>query len=190
MFEAQTEINLANLQKVHQVVGDHAAALYMTGTDFGAQNGPFISPRIYRDLFLPFHKILNDWVHQHTFWKTFIHSCGSVRALVEDFIAAGFDILNPVQCSAANMDPTELKTKFGDRITFWGGGVDTQRTLPFGTREDVRNEVRERLRAFGPGGGFVFNGVHNIQSLVPVENVIEMYKTAREDGGYPLSIGA
>ncbi len=186
IFEAQTEINLANLKKVHSVVGDRATAVFMTGTDFGAQNGPFISPRIYRDLFLPFHKILNDWVHQHTSWKTFMHSCGSVRALLGDFIAAGFDILNPVQCSAANMNPVELKEEFGDRITFWGGGVDTQRTLPFGSREDVRNEVRERIRAFGPGGGFVFNAVHNIQPLVPVENVIEMYKVARESSCYPL----
>ena len=187
VFEAQTEINLANLEKIYQTVGDQASAIYMTGTDFGAQRGPFFSPKIYRDLFLPFHKILNDWVHKHTSWKTFMHSCGSVRALLEDFIAAGFDILNPVQCSAANMDPIELKRKFGDQITFWGGGVDTQRTLPFGSREDVQKEVRERIRIFGPGGGFIFNAVHNIQSLVPVENVIEMYKTAREYGGYPLS---
>jgi len=86
------------------------------------------------------------------------------------------------------MDPAELKATFGDRVTFWGGGVDTQRTLPFGSREEVRREVRERMRVFGPGGGFVFNAVHNIQSLVPPENVIEMHKTARENGCYPLSI--
>lgn len=186
VFERQTEINLANLQKIRQAVGERPTAAYLSGTDFGAQNGPFISPRIYRDLFLPFHKQVNDWVHEHTSWKTFIHSCGSVWALVEDFIAAGFDVLNPVQTSAADMDPCELKKKFGDRITFWGGGVDTQRTLPFGTAEDVRREVRERLRAFGPGGGFVFNAVHNIQALVPVENVLAMYETAREYGRYPL----
>ena len=186
IFERQTEINLANLQKIHQVVGERATAAYLSGADFGAQNGPFISPSSYRDLFLPFHKLVNDWVHQHTSWKTFIHSCGSVWALIEDFIAAGFDILNPVQTSASNMDPCELKKKFGERITFWGGGVDTQRTLPFGTAEDVRREVRERLRAFGPGGGFIFNAVHNIQALVPVQNVLAMYETAREYGRYPL----
>ena len=186
IFERQTEINLANLQKIHQVVGERPIVAYLTGTDFGAQNSPVISPRIYRDLFLPFHKLVNAWVHQHTSWKTFIHSCGSVRALIEDFIAAGFDILNPVQTSAADMDPSELKKKFGDRITFWGGGVDTQRTLPFGTAEDVRREVRERIQTFGGGGGFVFNAVHNIQALVPVENVLAMYETAREHGRYPL----
>jgi uroporphyrinogen-III decarboxylase len=180
IFERQTAMNLKSLEKVHRAAGDGVTAIFMTGTDFGAQNGPFISPKTYRELFLPFHKILNDWVHQHTAWKTFIHSCGSVWALVEDFIAAGFDILNPVQCSAADMDPEALKRTFGDRITFWGGGVDTQKTLPFGTPDEVRREVRERLRIFGPGGGFVFATVHNIQALVPVENIQAMFEAVRE----------
>jgi Uroporphyrinogen decarboxylase (URO-D) len=190
IFERQTEINLANLEKIYAAVGNRVTAAYLTGTDFGAQHGPFISPKTYRQLFQPFHKQVNDWVHRSTEWKTFIHSCGSVWALLEDFIAAGFDILNPVQCSAANMDPFELKKTFGDRITFWGGGVDTQYTLPFGSREDVRKEVREHIRAFGPGGGFVFNAVHNIQALVPVENVLALYQAAREYGTYPLRLGA
>jgi hypothetical protein len=188
IFERQTEINLANLQKVYDVVGNRPTVAFMSGTDFGSQIGAFISPRTYRQLFLPFQKELNDWIHRHTAWKTFIHSCGSVWDLLEDFIAAGYDILNPVQCSAANMNPMELKKKFGDRITFWGGGVDTQRTLPFGSPEEVRREVRERIRAFGPGGGFVFNAVHNIQALVPVENVLTMYDAAREYGRYPLRL--
>ena len=186
IFERQTEISLANIQKIFEVVGNRVAAAYLTGTDFGAQNGPFVSPRTYRRLFLPFHKEVNDWIHAHTAWKTFIHSCGSVWALLEDFVAAGFDILNPVQCSAANMDPVELKKKFGDKVTFWGGGVDTQRTLPFGTPDEVRKQVCERVRTFGPGGGFVFNAVHNVQALVPIENVLAMYGAAREYGVYPL----
>ncbi len=190
IFERQTEINLLNLQRINEVVGNRVTAAYLTGTDFGAQNGPFVSPRTYRDLFLPFHKQINDWVHRHATWKTFIHSCGSVRALIEDFIVAGFDILNPVQCSAAGMDPFELKREFGDRITFWGGGVDTQRTLPFGSPQEVRQEVRERIKAFAPGGGFVFNAVHNIQALVPVENVLVLYRAAREYGSYPLRLDA
>jgi hypothetical protein len=188
IFERQTEISLLNLQRINEVVGNRVTAAYLTGTDFGAQNGPFVSPRTYRDLFLPFHKQINDWVHRHTTWKTFLHSCGSVRALVEDFIVAGFDILNPVQCSAAGMDPFELKREFGDRITFWGGGVDTQRTLPFGSPQEVRQEVRERVRAFAPGGGFVFNAVHNVQALVPVENVLVLYQAARQYGNYPLRL--
>ena len=186
VFEAQTAIGFENLKKIHQVVGDRATAAYLTGTDFGAQNGPFIAPKIYRELFFPFHKMVNDWVHQHTTWKTFIHSCGSVYDLMEDFIAAGFDIVNPVQTSAANMEPAKLKKAFGDRVTFWGGGVDTQRTLPFGSPDDVRNEVLERLKVFGPGGGFVFNAVHNIQALVPVANIQAMYNTALNCGRYPL----
>ena len=186
IFERQTEINLANLVRIHQAVGNRPAVAYLTGTDFGTQNGPLLAPKVYRELFLPFHKQTNDWVHKHTTWRTFLHSCGSVFDLIEDFIAAGFDILNPVQTSAAHMDPGELKRRFGERITFWGGGVDTQRTLPFGSAEDVRREVRERLEVFGPGGGFVFNGVHNIQAQVPVANVLAMYDTALNRGRHPL----
>jgi hypothetical protein len=190
IFKRQFEINMATLEKIRSALGNRVTVAYLTGTDFGAQNGPFVSPQTYRNLFLPFHKQMNEWVHHNTTWKTFIHTCGSVWALLEDFIAAGFDILNPVQTSAANMDPFELKRKFGDRITFWGGGVDTQRTLPFGTPQEVRTEVRERIRAFGPGGGFVFNPVHNVQALVPVENVLAMYQAVREYGSYPLHLGA
>jgi uroporphyrinogen-III decarboxylase len=123
---------------------------------------------------------MNDWIHANTGWKTFIHSCGSVAKLIPDFIEAGFDILNPVQCSAARMDPAMLKEAFGDQIAFWGGGVDTQRTLPFGTPDEVRAEVRERLRIFSPGGGFVFNTIHNVQPLSPVENVLAIYETIRD----------
>ncbi|MDW8070854.1 MAG: uroporphyrinogen decarboxylase family protein, partial [Anaerolineae bacterium] len=157
---------------------------FVTGTDFGAQNGPFISPQVYRELYAPFHRQVNDWVHRHTAWKTFIHSCGAVEPLIEDFIAVGFDILNPVQTSAAGMDPPLLKQRYGDRIVFWGGGVDTQRTLPFGSPDEVRKQVRERIRIFGKGGGFVFNTVHNVQGNVPVENLLAMYEAVREYGVY------
>jgi uroporphyrinogen-III decarboxylase len=109
-----------------------------------------------------------------------------VRALLNDFIEAGFDILNPVQCSAAGMDPWELKRDFGDRIVFWGGGADTQRTLPFGTPEEVRREVRERIKAFAPKGGYVFNPIHNVQAGTPVENLLAMYETLQKEGRYPL----
>jgi hypothetical protein len=184
IFERQCEIGIKNLEKIHGVVGERVSAVMLSGTDFGQQNGPFISPKAYRDLFQPFNKAVNDWVHKNTTWKTFIHSCGSVRALLPDFIAAGFDILNPVQCSAACMAPEELKQEFGDRVTFWGGGVDTQQTLPFGTVEDVRKEVSARLKIFGKGGGYVFNSIHNVQARVPVENVMAMYETVRECGRY------
>lgn len=186
VFERQCEIALANLEKIYQVVGDRVTALFVSGTDFGTQIGPFISPETYRQLYQPFHKQINDWVHRHTSWKTFIHSCGSVAALIPDFIEAGFDILNPVQTSAVGMDPRWLKERFGDRIVFWGGGVDTQRTLPFGTPEQVRAEVRERIRIFGRGGGFVFNTIHNVQARVPVQNLLALYEVVREYGQYPL----
>jgi len=186
IFERQTQINLANLERIHQAVGDRPSVAYVTGTDFGTQNGPLLAPKAYRQLFLPFHKQTNDWIHTHTAWKIFLHSCGSVFDLIEDFIDAGFDILNPVQTSADRMDPGELKRKFGGRVTFWGGGADTQHTLPFGSAEDVRKEVCARLKLFGPGGGFVFNVIHNIQAQVPVANVLAMYDTARQCGRYPL----
>jgi hypothetical protein len=184
VFEHQGEIALKNLEKILSTVGNMVTAVFVTGTDFGAQHGPFISPRAYRDLYSPFHKQVNDWIHRNTPWKSFIHSCGSVRALIPDFIAAGFDILNPVQCSATGMAPSELKKEFGDLVTFWGGGVDTQRTLPFGTPDEVRKEVRERLKIFGAGGGYVFNTTHNVQASVPIENVLAMYETVRECGRY------
>lgn len=186
VFERQCEIGLANLQRLYEVVGDKVSVLFVTGTDFGTQTGPFISPQTYRELYKPFHVRINEWVHANTRWKTFIHSCGSVRALIPEFIDAGFDILNPVQCSAADMDPDQLKREFGDAIVFWGGGVDTQKTLPFGRPEDVKSEVRQRLKVFGPGGGFVFNPVHNVQALTPVDNLLAMYEVVREEGKYPL----
>ncbi len=186
IFERQCEICLANLQKIADAVGNRVTAVITSYTDFGAQNGPFISPQTYRALYQPFNKAVNDWVHQHTTWKTFTHCCGSVRALLPDFVEAGFDILNPVQTSAAHMDPVELKKSFGDVFTFWGGGIDTQRTLPFGTPEQVREEVRQRIRVFGAGGGFVFSPVHNVQSRAPVENILAMYETVREFSHYPV----
>jgi len=187
VFDRQCEIGLANFEKIHRVVGDKVTVAFITGTDFGAQHGPFISPDAYRDLYKPFHVRVNDWVHTNTNWKTFIHTCGSVKIFMEDFIDAGFDILNPVQCSAADMEPAALKESYGDRITFWGGGVDTQRTLPFGTADEVRAEVRERIRVFGKGGGFVFNTTHNVQARVPAENLTALYETVKRYRDYPIS---
>ena len=179
VFRRQCKIALANLAKIYDAVGDRVAVVFITGTDFGTQNGPFISPKAYRKLYQPFHLQVNDWVHQHTPWKTFIHSCGSVIALLPDIAEAGFDVLNPVQCSAAGMDPQTLKDRFGQQFTFWGGGVDTQKTLPFGTPDQVREEVRQRIEIFGRGGGFVFNPVHNVQARTPTENLMALYEAVR-----------
>jgi len=180
VFSRQCDIGIANLEKIHAVVGDLVCAIFATGTDFGTQHGLFISPEAYRDLYMPFHKRVNDWLHANTSWKSFIHSCGSVRLLLDDFIEAGFDILNPVQCSACNMDAKQLKDQYGDRLVFWGGGVDTQHTLPFGAPEEVSAQVRERMNIFRRGGGFVFNTIHNVQARVPRENLFALYNTFRE----------
>jgi len=180
VFEKQCEIGLANLARLSEAVGDKVAVVFVSGTDFGTQTGPFISRKTYRTLYQPFHKQVNDWIHQNTGWKSFIHSCGSVAALIPDFIEAGFDVLNPVQISASGMDPSWLKREFGKDLVFWGGGVDTQHTLPFGTPDEVRAEVRRHLQIFGEGGGYVFNTVHNVQAGVPVENLLALYETVRE----------
>jgi len=189
VFERQCEIGLANLAKIHAVVGDALTAVFLAGTDFGSQKGPLISPKTYRGLFQPFHARVNDWVHTHTHWKAFIHSCGSVWRLLDDITDAGFDVLNPVQTSADGMDPQRLKDRYGDRLSFWGGGIDTQRVLPFGSPEEVRDMVRERMRIFGTGGGFVFNTVHNIQARVPVVNVVAMFEAVNECRSYPTVAG-
>jgi len=189
VFERQCEIALGNLARVHAAVGDAITVAYVTGADFGAQQAPLISPKTYRNLFKPFHVRINDWIHANTGWKTFIHSCGSIWRLLDDIVDAGFDALNPVQTSAADMDPARLKERYGDRVTFWGGGIDTQQVLPFGTPEEIREMVRERIRIFGAGGGFVFNTIHNVQAGVPVENVIALYRAVDEFRPYPPAPG-
>jgi hypothetical protein len=187
VFEGQCEIALQNLQSVHEAVGERITAVFMSGTDFGMQTGPLISPKAYRSLYKPFQKTLNDWVHQNTNWKVFIHCCGGILPLIPDMIDAGFDIFNPVQTSAGGMDPQILKDRFGSEITFWGGGVDTQRTLPFGTPEEIEQQVKERMQIFGKGGGFVFNTIHNVQAGVPVENLMALYRAVQEYRRYPLN---
>jgi uroporphyrinogen-III decarboxylase len=185
VFEKQCEIGLENLKRIHARVGEKISVLFVTGTDFGAQNGPFIAPKAYRDLYQPFHEVINTWIHENTTWQTFIHSCGSVVKLYPDFIAAGFDILNPVQTSATGMDPESLKAQFGDHVTFWGGGVDTQQTLPFGSPVEIEAQVRQRIEIFGCGGGFVFNPIHNVQAGVPVENLLALYQAVDAYRNYP-----
>lgn len=180
VFERQCEIGMGNLKRMYAAIGDVPSVVHISGTDFGAQQGPLFSPDDYRTLFKPFHVKINDWVHSHTPWKTFIHSCGSMWRFLDDVVDAGFDCLNPVQTSAADMAPEALKAKYGPRLTFWGGGMDTQRVLPFGTAEEVRAMVRERMAIFGVGGGFVFNTVHNVQPGIPTENLLAMFEAINE----------
>jgi hypothetical protein len=176
IFHLQLELQMKNLALYQQAAGDRIDVVVMSGTDFGSQNGPFISPNAYREMFKPLHAEMNGWVHEHTRWKTFYHTCGSIVAYLDDFAEAGVDILNPVQVSAAGMAPDFLKKKYGDRFVFWGGAVDAQHTLAFGTPEQVREEAARNTRIFGAGGGFVFNNVHNIQATVPTGNLLALFQ--------------
>ena len=181
VFAGQVEIAIKNFEMLYQAVGDKVHVVFVDGTDLAAQNTLFCSLDGYRDLYQPFSKKLNDWIHAHTKWKTMKHCCGGCEPLIEGFIEAGFDILNPIQTSAKGMDPERLVETYGGRIVFWGGGVDTQKTLPFGKPQDVRHEVAERLRIFGAKNGFVFNPVHNIQCNTPTENVLAMFEALGRD---------
>ena len=180
IFEKQCEVALQNLALVKETAGNVIDVVFICGTDFGTQTSQFCSTDAYEDLYAPYYKQVNAWIHENTNWKTFKHSCGAVHPFVDHFIESGFDILNPVQCSAAEMEPQRLKDEFGDRIVFWGGGVDTQKTLPFGTADEVYREVRERVDIFAPGGGFVFDAIHNVQANTPIDNVVAMFR-ALED---------
>jgi len=181
VFARQTEIALKNLRSIHQAVGDKVQVLHMDGTDLASQNSLFCSPDTYRELYLPCSRKLNDWIHAHTKWKTIKHCCGGCEPLIEGFIEAGFDILNPVQTSARGMDPKHLVEEFGGRIVFWGGGVDTQQTLPFGKPDEVAKQIKERVSIFRRTSGYVFNTIHNIQCNTPVENVLAMFRALGRD---------
>ena len=183
VFERQCEIAIGNLERIYAAVGDSVDAVFVCGTDFGTQTSSFCSVKTFRNLYFPYYKQVNDWIHVHTPWKTFKHSCGAVFKFLPSFIEAGFDILNPVQCSAAGMEPEQLKAEFGEQLVFWGGGVDTQKVLPFGTAAEVREQVLRRCEIFAPGGGFVFNGIHNVQAATPVENIVAMIDAVHEFNG-------
>jgi hypothetical protein len=183
IFSRQAEVAIANLEKIHAVVGNAVSVAFVCGTDFGTQTSSFCSTGTFDALYAPYYRMVNEWIHRHTSWKTFKHSCGAVEPFMSHFIESGFDIINPVQCSAAGMDPRTLKEKYGKDLVFWGGGVDTQRTLPFGTPEEVRTEVLQRCEIFSRGGGFVFNAVHNIQAKTPVENIVAMIDAVKDFNG-------
>lgn len=183
IFAYQCERALRAIDRLAAALGDGPQVTFVSGTDFGTQTGLFCSVATYRELYAPYHRAVNERIHKLTTWKTFIHSCGAVRPLLPEFIAAGFDVINPVQCSATGMDPRELKREFGRQLVFWGGGVDTQKTLPFGTPAEVYREVRERIDIFAPGGGYVFNAIHNVQSNVPLPNLQALFRALRDGRG-------
>ncbi|NPV08235.1 MAG: methyltransferase [Anaerolineae bacterium] len=182
MMARYVDAVISCLELYHQAVGDRALAWGIASDDAGTQRGELIAPELFAEMIVPHYARLCAWVHAHTPWKTFLHSCGSIYHYIPHWIEAGVDILNPVQISAANMEPERLKAEFGERIVFWGGGCDTQRVLPLGTPDEVREHVRHNIEVLGRGGGFVFTQVHNIQQNVPVENVEAMLDEARRLG--------
>jgi uroporphyrinogen decarboxylase len=177
LLEKLAEAAVADLRLYLQAVGPYLEAVGF-GDDFGFQGGLQISPAMFREHIKPHLARIYAAAHAGSRAKVFLHSCGSVVELIEDFIQIGVDILNPVQTSAAGMEPERLKAQFGERIAFWGGGAHVQHILPLGTPAEVRRDVRRRLEIFAPGGGFVFAPIHNLQADVPPENVVAMYEEA------------
>ena len=180
-LDALVEIHLKNLEKFLGAVGPYIDVINF-GDDLGAQNGPQISPRMYREFFKPRHARMWARAKQLAPAKVMLHCCGAVRPLLPDLIDAGLDVINPVQISGRGMNPEGLKRDFGKDLAFWGGGCDTQHVLPCGSPEEVREHVTANVRALAPGGGFVFQQVHNILANVPPENIIAMYEAVRNVG--------
>jgi hypothetical protein len=180
IFEKQTEIAIENFAKIFKRIGNQIDAVFICGTDFGTQDSTFCSPDQFMELYSPYYKQINDWMHKNTEWKSFKHSCGAVESFMPLFIDAGFDIINPVQINAKGMDPRHLKNTYGKDLVFWGGGVDTQKMLSFGTPAEVKRQVLDNCEIFAKDGGFVFNTVHNIQANVPVENLAAMLDAIRD----------
>lgn len=166
-----------------QAIGD-IVDVVMIGDDLTGQKGPLFSPKFYRSVVKPRQKTLVQHIKSLTNAKIWYHTCGSCRVYIPDLLDNGIDILNPVQISSENMDPQQLKEEFGSRLAFWGGGIDSQHVLPFATPEEVKAHVKRNIESFKPGGGYVFNNVHNIQYGVPPENTTALFEAAYEYGFY------
>jgi len=171
--------HLASLEKVCAAIGDVVDILRF-GDDLGMTTGMFMSREKYQQFFKPYHTKLNEYVHTHSNMKTLLHSCGSLYTIIPDLIDAGYDILNPVQTSARDMDPETLKREFGKDITFWGGGCNTKSVLNRATPDEVYDYCRRMIDIFNKDGGFVFNQEHNIMPDVPPENIIAMYRAVKD----------
>lgn len=183
VLDLLVDVHLESLEKLLEAVGDNVDIIQM-GDDLGSQRSTLLSPAMYRRLFKPRHAKLFRFVKDHSRLKVFMHSCGSIRQVLGDLIDCGIDIVNPVQTSAVGMDPAELKREFGRHVTFWGGGCETQTALHHGTPESVDQMVKERIETFAPGGGYVFNQIHNVMANIAPENVIAMFDAAYRYGRY------
>ncbi len=186
VLEDLVEVHLATLEKLCAAVGD-VADVCRFGDDLGTDTGPFMAPATYRELFKKHHTRLCDYVHKHSSMHTFLHSCGSIHALLPDLIEAGFEVINPVQTACRDMEPERLKREFGRDVCFWGGGCDTRAVLNHGSPDEVKDDVRRRIEILAPGGGFVFNTIHNILPDVPPENIEAMFEAVAEFGETPGS---
>ena len=183
MMENRFEHVLKRWEKMLGVIGDKVQIITM-GDDLGLQDGPAMSPELYREMVKPIHKKFISFIKERTKAKIWMHNCGSIYDLIPDIIELGIDVINPVQVSARNMDTKKLKKEFGKDIVFWGAGCDSQNVLPWGKPEDIREEVKRRIDDLAPGGGFVFAPIMNIQLDVPIENIIAMFEAALEYGKY------
>lgn len=183
IFTRQTDLVLENWKKLYDIAKDIVDVIYVCGTDFGSQASQMCSAAAFDEFYLPYYQKINGWVHKNTNWHTLKHSCGAIYPFIPKLIDAGFDSLNPVQCSATGMDPQRLKNDFGDRILYWGGGVDTQKVLPFGTPQEVREQVLQRCEIFSKNGGYIFNSIHIVQCGTPIENVVAMIDAVHEFNG-------
>ncbi len=184
LLDRLVEIHLKRLDYVLDAVGPYVHILRMSD-DWGMQNGTLVSPQVFREVFKPRYKILYDFMRRKkpdAFLS--LHSCGAIANLMPDFIELGLDIINPVQTGAAGMDAVRLKRDFGKDITFWGGGVDTQQILPWKSPQEVADDVKRRIDIFAPGGGFVFNSIHNISPEVPPENILAMFDAFAQHANY------
>lgn len=180
LLDKLVEVHLAGLDALLPAVGDYVDVIQL-GDDLGTQQGPFFSPELFRRIFKPRYQVITRHIKRlKPHIKIFLHCCGGVYPLIPDLIEAGFEILNPVQIAAKDMEPARLKKEFGKDITFWGGGCDTQTILPRSTPQEVKDHVRRNIDTFAPGGGFVFCQVHNILAEVPPENIVAMYEAAME----------
>ena len=179
LLDKLLEMHMDFLSKICEAVGDIVEVVKF-GDDLGTNTGPFMPNEIYNEFFKPRHKIMCDYVKANTSAHTMLHCCGGIYDLIPELIEAGFEILNPVQINAFNMEPERLKKEFGREVTFWGGGVNTQSILNRATPQQVKDHVRHNIEIFSKGGGFIFNTVHNIMPDVPPENIIAMFETVRE----------
>ncbi len=183
VFTRQSDLALRNLAAAYDVLGDDIDVLYLCGYDFGTQESLFCSLDTFDSLFAPYYRKVTGWIHTNTTWKIFKHTDGAIEPLMSRLADVGIDILNPIQWSAAGMDPEHLKTTYGKDLVFWGGGVDTQHTLPHAAPEEVREEVLQMCEIFSRDGGYVFNSVHNLVAKSPIDNLVAIFEAVKEFNG-------